>query len=121
MRTSLAILSILLVSSLTFGCGGKQADESTTGRVVVTETQIERLPPITFEPQSLEPTGDSETTIKAVASTLETNLDIKVVKIQCSAAEGDVDVDGASDRAESLRQRVVGHGIDAARLQIGTL
>jgi len=89
------------------------------GRVVVTDTDVEILDPVTFEPGKVRFKATSIPALDAVAATLHGNPSIQLVEVQSHTDErGD---DAANLRLTQARARVVveyliAKGIDAARL-----
>ncbi len=72
------VVGLLLVA---VGCGGGQGEAEEPGRVVVSDTDIEILGDVVFEPDSdvIERGAD---TLRAVADTLKGNPDIEVLALE---------------------------------------
>ncbi|MBA3404864.1 MAG: OmpA family protein [Gemmatimonadaceae bacterium] len=92
---------------------------SAIGRVVVTDTQVEILDPVTFERGKVSFTPTSRPALDAIASTLHGNPSILLVEVQSHTDErGD---DEANLRLTQARAKIVvnyliAKGIDPARL-----
>lgn len=90
-----------------------------SGRVVITDTDVEILDPVTFEPGRVVLERTSFPALDAVASTLQGNPSILLVEVQGHTDErGD---DAANLRLSEARARVVrtylvAKGVDPARL-----
>ncbi len=89
------------------------------GRVIVTDTDIEILDPVTFEPGKVTIAPTSFPALDATAATLQGNPTILLVEVQSHVDErGDaaVNLRLTEARARVIRNYLVTKGVDPARL-----
>jgi len=87
------------------------------GRVVVTETDMEILDPIRFEPNSVELTDKIRRSLDSIADTLGGNPSILLVEIRAHADRGEDDPTLlAYRRSEVVMAYLIAHGVLPARL-----
>lgn len=115
---ALLVVVVLFVSS----CGAKakpaaEPETGSRGRMTVTETTVEVIDYVYFEPGSSEVGEDQNATLDAVASTLEQNKGITKVEVQGFADASEADPTALSQaRAEAVLASLVSKGTAAERL-----
>jgi OmpA-OmpF porin, OOP family len=105
------LLVVALVSVAAAGPG--------SGHVVVSDTTVEILDRVTFEPHTATLTASSHRILDAIARTLDGNPGILRVEVQSHTDErGDAkrNLELSRGRAETVRRYIIARGIDPSRL-----
>jgi OOP family OmpA-OmpF porin len=99
--------------------GMASADTKAKGRMVVTDTSIEILNPVTFEKDKAKLTASSFAILDAISTTLKGNPGILLVEVQSHTDDrGDAkhNLELSQQRADAVRNYLVASHLDPSRL-----
>ena len=113
---TLSPLALLLLFAAVSAC----SSPAQRGRVVVTDTKIERLPDIDFEPGSVVLLEGATVTMDAIAATLIGNPDILALEIQSHSADcGPSALELTRRRAAAVTAHIEKHNVPARLTSAG--